>query len=354
MLKVDFNQVINQKCALQESDLNMKLDTDIKEIDQCKLEKFIFNHPYGNFYQSTKIYRFLQSVDNYDPILIVASEGDAIVGSILGVIVKEGRGIKGFFSRRAIVWGGPVVQEDDPDIWASLLKELNHLISKKAIYTEIRNFRDQTNNKTLFIKADYQHYEHLNYIVTISFLDQVRAGLSKSKYRQIKKSLKSGAEIVQPESIEELKCFYEILQKLYKEKIHKPLPPFDFFSKFFHDKTLGRFLLIQYKGQIIGGIMCPIYKDTIYEWFVCGKDSEIRDVYPSVLATWAPMEYGANIGLKYFDFMGAGKPDQDYGVREFKSKFGGELVNFGRFVRVNQKMHYQIGKMGLLILKRVK
>ena len=100
--------------------------------------------------------------------------------------------------------------------------------------------------------------------------------------------------------------------------------------------------------------MCPVYKDTVYEWFVCGKDAEIKDIYSSVLATWAAIEYAANEGLTRFDFMGAGKPDQDYGVREFKSKFGGELVNYGRFVRINQKLHYQVGKLGLEILKKVK
>lgn len=332
----------------------MKFSTDINKIDLSKLEKFVFHHPHGNFYQSTKAFHFFQSLDKYEPILIVASEGEAILGSLLAVIINEGSGVKGYFSRRAIVWGGPLVQEDNPDVWVGLVRKLNHSTSKKTIYTEIRNFRDQTNRKTLFTKTGYQYNEHLNYIVPISSLDQAKAGLSKSKNRQISKSLKSGAEIIQPENIEKIKCFYEILQRLYKEKIQKPLPHFDFFSRFFLDKSLGRFLLIQYEGRIIGGIMCPIYKDTIYEWFVCGKDSEIRGVYPSVLATWAPMEYAANIGLKYFDFMGAGKPDQDYGVREFKSKFGGELVNFGRFVRVNQKIHYQIGKLGLKILKRVK
>jgi lipid II:glycine glycyltransferase (peptidoglycan interpeptide bridge formation enzyme) len=81
-------------------------------------------------------------------------------------------------------------------------------------------------------------------------------------------------------------------------------------------------------------------------------DRELEEIYPSVLATWAPIEYAANNGLKYFDFMGAGKPHQDYGVREFKSKFGGDLVNYGRYLRVNQKLYYQIGKIGLEILKR--
>jgi len=52
--------------------------------------------------------------------------------------------------------------------------------------------------------------------------------------------------------------------------------------------------------------MCPVYKNTIYEWYIAGIDGAFKNVYPSVLATWAPMEYAAKNGLKYFNFMGKG------------------------------------------------
>ena len=331
----------------------MDFITDITQIDLSELGQFVYNHPHGNFFQSTKAFRFLVAVNNYEPVLIVAVNRDKIVGSLLVVITREGKGLKGYFSRRCIVWGGPLVQDEDPAIWKGLLNKFEEITLKRFIYTEFRNLRDQTHRKELFQEKDYLLNDHLNYIVSIPSLDLARAGLSKSKKRQINKSLKNGAEIVQPEDIGQVQSFYEILSRLYKEKVKKPLPSFDFFIKFFEDKSLGTYLLIKYNEQIIGGIMCPVYTDTIYEWFVCGKDGEFNDVYPSVLATWAAIEYAAHKGLKRFDFMGAGKPDQDYGVREFKSKFGGELVNFGRFLKINQKFHYQIGKLGLELLSRV-
>ena len=99
--------------------------------------------------------------------------------------------------------------------------------------------------------------------------------------------------------------------------------------------------------------MCPIYQDTIYEWYVCGLHGEFKDIYPSVLATWAPIEYAANNNLSCFDFLGAGRPDEDYGVREFKAKFGGELVNFGRFSKIHNKMKYKFGELGLKVMSMV-
>ena len=152
----------------------------------------------------------------------------------------------------------------------------------------------------------------------------------------------------------EVKDFYLILKKLYKERVKKPLPDFSFFEKFFEQKDLGKYFLVKFEDKIIGGIMCPIFKDSIYEWYVCGFDNEYKDQSPSVLATWAPIEYAAKNGLKYFDFLGAGSADSDYGVREFKSKFGGELVEYGRFLRVNNKLLYNVGKLGLKLMSLIK
>lgn len=331
----------------------IQFHTNISEKGFKVLENFLYHHSYSNFFQSTIAYQFFKAVDNYEPFMIVAQDGDKIAGSLLAVVIKESGGLKGFFSRRCIVWGGPLVHRDDLRIWSGLLDALDRLVSAKAIYCEFRNFRDLADKKTLFFKSGYHYLDHLNYIVPISSLDKARSSLSKSKKRQINKSLNSGAKIIEAESIDQVRNFYAVLETLYKEKIKKPLPTFDFFSEFFRNKKLGVFLLVMYKGSIIGGIMCPIYKNTIYEWYVCGLDGEIKNIYPSVLATWAPILYAADNKLAYFDFMGAGRPDRDYGVREFKSKFGGNGVNFGRFVRINQKIYYQIGKLGLEISKRI-
>ena len=78
--------------------------------------------------------------------------------------------------------------------------------------------------------------------------------------------------------------------------------------------------------------MLPFFKNKmVYEWYVAGLDRDFKKAYPSVMATWAGIKYANDHGYTSFDFMGAGIPSQSYGVREFKSKFGGQLLNFGRF-----------------------
>ena len=54
------------------------------------------------------------------------------------------------------------------------------------------------------------------------------------------------------------------------------------------------------------------------------------------------IDYATKNNFQMFDFLGAGSPNKNYGVREFKSKFGGELLNHGRFIRINKKYLYKI------------
>ncbi len=126
---------------------------------------------------------------------------------------------------------------------------------------------------------------------------------------------------------------------------------YEFFQKLFYS-DFGKIVLIRYQDKIIGGSICVELKNkTLYEWFVCGLDRQFKNVYPSTLATWGAIEYAASHGLNRFDMMGAGKEGDGYGVRDFKSKFGGQLVEHGRFIYIANKMLFEIGKFGVKLLK---
>jgi len=330
---------------------------DIKKLENLNADftkrwgSFVQNHPNGNFFQAPAAYQFFSGVEGYTPFMIYAEEENNIKGILSAVIIKES-GAKAYFSRRCIVWGGPLYY--DIDTAEKLIKKLDNEISSKTIYTEFRNLFDVNELKDLFLKNGYVSEDRINYIVEIESSETNKKKLNENRKRQINKSIKTGCRIIPAENIEQVKDFYTILLELYKSKVKKPIPSFDFFQKFFENSYLGKYLLIEYQGKIIGGIMTPVYKDTIYEWYVCGLDNEFKDQSPSVMATWAAIEYGINNGLKCFDFMGAGKPNEDYGVREFKSKFGGKEVRYGRYVRINNKLMYNIGELGLKLLGAVK
>ena len=330
----------------------MEILTDRSKINSELWRVFVSTHPQGNFFQTPDAFSFFLNIPNYQPFIIAIIINDEIIALLSGVNLSE-KGLKSTFSKRTIVWGGPLIQKNSEKYINILFEKLKE-ISKNSIYTEIRNLFNTENLKAHFLNNGFKYKSHLNYVITITDEEHLFKHLSKSKLRQIRNSLKNGAEITIAETMNDVRAFYTILSDLFREKVKKPLPAFEFFEKFFCEKNLGKIFLVKHSETVIGGILCPVYEEKIiYEWYVGAKDNEVKGIYPSVLATWAPIKYAVDHGLKYFDFMGAGSPDTDYGVREFKSKFGGQLIENGRYIRINKPLLFIAGKTGLKILGKL-
>jgi serine/alanine adding enzyme len=325
------------------------------EIDVESWQKLLIENQFASPFQSYEYYRFFNTISGLTSNVFALEENGELLTLCVVTLQKEG-GIKGYFSRRAIIYGGPILIDGDAGKSAlfELLKAINKDLKSNVIYGEIRNLYDYTGYKKCFESNGWDYKQHLNFHLDCSYEEIVWKNLNKNRQRQIKKAIKLGVQIEEAKSMLEVHEFYDILIELYKTKVKKPLFAFDFFEKLFNAK-LSKFLLVKYKDKVIGGIVCPFLTDSIiYEFYVCGLDKEYKDASPSVMATYAAIEYGYKNGLKRFDFFGAGKPDEDYGVRDFKAKFGGELVEYGRFIKLYNRFLYNIGKTGLKLLQKLK
>jgi len=313
---------------------------------------FLHAQAFRTVFQAPEFFRFYNNVPLYEPIYIISRDKEAqIIGVLLAVLIREGNGILGFFSRRCVVYGGPIAKHDDPEIIDLLISQLNKAIQRKALFTQFRNFKVWPNEvQQVFEKNGFMLRDRLNSLVALQKTERVEQQFSASRRRQLKKALKAGAYIAEAQNIQEVAALYELLEKLYTEKVNKPLPALQFFQHFYKvvmPAGAGTILLVWHNQQLIGGIVCPITAGySISELYVVGLDQAFPNLYPSVVATWAAMDYGQRMGLQHFDFMGLGKPDVDYGVRDFKLRFGGSQVNYGRFAKRNYKLLYGIAELG--------
>jgi predicted N-acyltransferase len=260
-----------------------------------------------------------------------------------------------------VIYGGPLTDPAAPDrkeILRTILGGLIREVKNHSIFIQFRNFSSQEENTGVFEEDHFHLRDRLNLVVDTSSPDAVRKNMSSSRLRQIRKGLGLGAKCIEPENVDQVREFYSILFNLYKNKVKKPLPSLDFFEQFYRiskEGRLGIIRLVEYKGKIIGGILSPVTPGkTIYEWYVCGLDQQYKEVYPSVLATWAALDYAVENNIPGFDFMGVGLPDRDYGVRDFKTRFGGDIVNYGRFARINNKTFYLLSELGYNLLAALK
>ena len=331
--------------------MNIEIKT-IDQIDRKEWNDLLAHSSTASYFQSPECYDFYQSLSFINPFGYGVSENGKLKGLVIGYIISDGNKIKRFFSRRAIIPGGILFLENiSQSATGNLLQTLKEKLNKKVIYIEIRNYNDYTKYKSLFNENNFTYQAHLNFHVSTSSQEAALKNLSTTKRRDVKLSIKEGAEIFEADNREEIAEYYDLLKSLYQTKVKTPLFPVEFFERLVLD-SYGKLFLIKYDGQIIGGSVCVgMEKNVLYEWFVCGTNGKFKNIYPSTLATWAAIKYAAENGYRYFDMMGAGKPDESYGVREFKAKFGGELVEHGRFLCVINPLLYNVGKKVVEIIK---
>jgi len=307
-----------------------------KENIEKRWDDFIKSNPRANAFQNSLFHDFYKATTEFRPYYCIAEDNRTkkIIGGFLFVIQRKGKYFPENLFLRSLLIGGPLIPSKGEKVLDGLLKTYNDFIKNKVIYSEIRNLYSWSHHVDVFLKNGFKYEAHLNYQISMAKED-VFETFSKSKKRQIKVAQRNGVQIVENPDLNQIHDFYKILRRLYRKRINKPLPDWSFFKGFQEnivEKEAGKYLLVQYNDQIIGGIMLPFFKNkVVYEWYVAGLDRDFKKAYPSIMATWAGIKYAKDHGYTSFDFMGAGVPSQAYGVREFKSKFSGQLLNFGRF-----------------------
>ena len=319
------------------------------DIDPQQWQALIDRSPYATWFQTKEAYEFYAAnKEEMTPFAVGVVEDGHLTGVMVGYTTQERNPIKQLLTCRSIIIGGPLLDEHISNDALSALLLAAKRVTQNSIYLETRNFQNYSHWRYLFEACGFLYQPHLNIQVACTATHT----MSEQRIRQVKKALKNGAEIVEASSEQEIRDWYEILYKLYREKVRTPLFSEEFFMQFYRE-GVGKYLLVKHQGKVIGGMMCPILDGkAIYEWYVCGLDEEYREQYPSVMATYAAIEYAKRNNLPLFDFMGAGKPDVPYGVRDFKMEFGGELVEHGRFLCIRRPLLYWIGKLGVKWIKR--
>ena len=324
----------------------------VDEIQKDAWSDLVKSSPVATWFQTKEAYDFFSSLSFLEAFAIGVETEGRLKGVVVGYIQRDGGKVKQYLSRRAIIIGGPLLAEDVTDVeLATLLKSLNESLRKKAIYIETRNFNDYGRWRRVFEDCGYRYEPHLNFHVGTESVEEAQARIGKHRWRYIRLSMRDGAQLVEHPTMDQLKKFYSLLTELYRTKVKKPLFPMEFFEKLYALES-ARFFLVKYEREIVGGSVCVCLEGkAMYEWMKCGDDQSHKNIRPSSVATWWGIKHAAENGCKVYDFMGAGKPNEPYGVRDFKAEFGGELLEYGRFIHVCSPLLYAIGRLGVKIMK---
>jgi len=336
---------------------------DLKIVNAMEMKKeweeFVSKHSHGNIFQSPHLAEVFERAKGIEPIALAAIHEDTgeICASLLAYVIRY-TNILSSFASWSRIRGGPLYLDTEEGILAAkiLLKYYDRVVKKKVLYTDIRNLWDiNSAASALFRNVGYIYEDHLNFLVDLrKTKEELWNNLSKSRRRFIRKARERGVTVEEGKDRDLIASFYELLKHTYRNaKI--PLADISLFNSAFDilaPKNLLKLFMARYKDEYIGGIMCLTYKGTITEWFVTGSRRHSK-LYPSDIVTWYPIEWGSEKGFHTFDFLGAGKPNEEYGVRDFKKQFGGKLVNFGGYRKVYSPFKMTIAEKGFEIFRRL-
>ncbi|QIB91973.1 lipid II:glycine glycyltransferase FemX [Methanosarcina mazei] len=325
-------------------------------VDREKWEDFVSSHPEGNIFQTCAMADVYRATKNYEPVSLAAVELESgeILAVLQAVIIRDASGLVGSISSRSIINGGPLFVEGKKGLEAleKLLNYYEKFLHNRAIYTQIRNYFDTENSKNTLDSLGYQYEPHLNYLINLNRpAKEIWGDIHKPRRKGINRAEKVGIEVRKIEKRDEIKDCYKVIEETYKN-VRLPLADISLLESAYgrlSDSGFIDFYLAILEGDVVGSRVVLKYKGLVHDWYA-GSKQEINYVNEAVV--WHMLsEYAGK--EKVFDFGGAGHPDKPYGVREFKKRFGGEEVNFGRYEKVHDRNKKELLNLGFKAYKKL-
>jgi serine/alanine adding enzyme len=315
--------------------MSLRIVTDAIEIDRKQWENFVLNHPQGTIFQTPQMFSVYASTINCQPIVLACYEEDSLVGILLAVL--------------------PLT--DSEEITEKILSRYNKEISERAVFSQIRNFGVLNSaRKKTFEMNGFTDEPHLNILVDLpADTDQFWKGIKRNRKDGINKAKRQGFVFEVASDPQYIDPFYNLLEESYKS-IRLPYPDKSFFASL--DSEAGEFTkwFVLKKDDIPVIVLAAfVYKGTIFAYAIgTTTDDAILNLRPVDIFYYEVMCWGIRNGFKVFDWMGAGKPNQEYGVRKFKIQYGGELIEMGRFLKIHKPLIMRMSKIGFWCWRKIK
>jgi serine/alanine adding enzyme len=321
----------------------VRLVTDYNEINKNEWIELLSGSTGFSYFQGPEMYRVYAASHLHDPVLVACYDDDILKGILVGSVQKEYKGAIGSLTSRSIIRGGPVVNDNNPRYVEALFDGYEKLISDRAIYTQIRNLAHVPEFIPVTEKYGYAYEDHLEIVADISLTpDQLWKKIHSTRRNGISRAKRAGLAFDIVNTEDGLKESYSILHEVYN-RAKLPIPRFAFFLNLLNEAEehsgLRNFVL-KSEGKIIGCMLGLVHNKAIYDYYA-GSYSGHYKSFPNDLLPWEVFLWGKDHGCNQFYFGGAGKPGKPYSIRDYKLKFGGETVNFGRFEKIHRPLAFR-------------
>ena len=304
----------------------------------------------GSIFQLYEMKEVYDRTKNYRSLLLAVKGSNEIKAGMLAELRDEKPGFLGF-ATRAVVEGGPLYSEKEA--LKALIREYDKLVKGKAVFSQFFNLHEMSDANHALAEEGYSFEDELNYLISLEKSEgELFSGIHKSRRKNIKKA-EGKVNIVKMEK-EQLPVFYNLV-KATLDRARVPVADISLYESAFEilkPKGMAHFYLAEYDREFIGARAVLDCNGVIYDW-AAGASEKHLDLFPNDILVWHILKSNAG-KRKYFDFQGAGKPGSNYGPGEFKRRFGGKEVNYGRFKKIISPVKNKVTMAGFKIYQKIK
>jgi hypothetical protein len=288
--------------------------------------------------------------------LWAATETGCVLALLLPVRITLINGLLRRLTTRSVVYGSVLCAPgtEGRKGLVRLLKTYTEETDGELIFTELRNLSDLGEIQAVLNDYGFSYSDHLNYLIDLNRSTQaIFQDIGRRTRKHIRRGLRRGELVIEEVSEREgVTVCHELIRRSY-QAAHVPLADRSLFEAAFdqlYAKRMVKFTLARVNQIPVSASVELLYKDVIFGWYG-GVNRAFRSYTSSEILTWHILRWGADNGYRLYDFGGAGEPDKHYGVRDFKAKFGGNLVCYGRNTYVHSPTLFRLSKQGYRFLR---
>lgn len=332
--------------------------TIVNSLDESTWREFIDHQNQSNVFQTPEMFQVWNQIKGCSAkIWAAVDDKKKVLALFTPVDVTLRGGPLHRFTTRSIAYGSVlcVPGQAGKEALNTLLRSYSMNSGRYSLFTELRNLSDLSDIQPVLRDGGFVYEDYLDFLINLDLSSsQVFENIGSRTRKNIRRALRKNSINVEIVSdINLLPTWYSLLTKTY-QAARVPLADFSLFETAFNilqPLHMITFWLARIGETYVAATAELAYKNTIYGWY-SGVDRAYASECPGEVLMWRVLEWGAENGYKVYDFGGAGKPNEEYGVRDFKAKFGGQLVCYGRNTWIPNSFIYSVSKVGYSVLRR--
>ena len=316
--------------------------------------EYVNKHPKGSVFHTREMFRVFEDTPGYSPLWIGArNAGGEIVAILCAVKVSTISGMLSRFASRSIMFAEPFCDDTDEGILAlkKLIEFHDKQWGKQILFTEVRSVKSPGAETVALESAQYKQMDYCNYINDLSDGHHVLASRIEKTMQKVRMAKRRGLVIEQGNNQALLTRAYRQIETSNAQS-RVPVAPVEILEAAVRHlpPDVLQIRVGHVDGVDVAAAVGMVYKNRYFGWY--NGTRQPQGIAGVAALVWDEIETACRMGLSEYDFGGAGWPDDDFGPRQFKSRFGGKLVNHSRYRKIGSQIKFALAEKGYGMLRR--